>query len=81
MKEDSSDLDDEDMDMLARKLKKFFKKTKESARKKHPNKFRNSGREQFTRCFQCGKHDHIFKNCPQLKEEQEAESSQKQGRK
>jgi len=74
MKEDSSDLDDEDMDMLARKVKKFFKMTKESARKKHPSKFRNSDREQFTEYFQCGKHDHIVKNCPQLKEEQEVES-------
>jgi len=42
MKEDSSDLNDEDMDMLARKFKKFFKKTKESTRKKHLSKFKNT---------------------------------------
>ena len=31
--------------------------------------------------FQGGKHDHIVKNCPLLKEEQEQEKFQKQGRK
>jgi len=81
MEEDSSDLDDEDMDMLARKFKKFFKKSKETTRKKHPSKFKNTDREQCPRCFKCGKFDHIVKKCPQLKEEQEAEPPKKQGRK
>jgi len=80
MKEDSSDLDDEDMDMLARKFKKFHKKVKEDSKRKNLNKSRNSDGEQFTGCFQCGKHDHIMRNCPQLKEEQEAESTRKQDR-
>jgi len=34
MGEDSSDFDDEDMAMITHKFKKFFKKTKESAKKK-----------------------------------------------
>ena len=35
-----------------------------------------SDREQFTGCFKCGKYDHIVKNCPLLKEEQEQEQFQ-----
>jgi len=45
------------------------------------NQSRNSNREQFSGCFKCGKLDHIVKNCPQRKKEQEAESPKKQGRK
>ena len=45
------------------------------------NKSRNSDREQLTGCFKCGKHAHIVKNCPLLKEEQEQEQFQKQGEK
>ena len=67
--EDSSELDEEDVAMITRKFKKFFKKTKEGTRKKQPSKFKNTDREQFIRCFKCGKLDHIVKNCPQLKEE------------
>ena len=67
--------------MITHKFKKFFKKTKESTRKKHPSKFKNTDREHFSGCFKCGKFDHIVKNCPQLKEEQEAEPPKKQGRK
>jgi len=77
MEEDSSDLDDEDMDMLARKFKRFFKKTKAEARQKHPSRIKNTNREQFPGCFKCGKMDHIVKNYPQLKEDQEAESPKK----
>jgi len=77
MEEESTDFEDEDMAMITRKFKKFFKKTKESARKKNFSKDRNTDREQFSGCFKCGKLDHIVKNCPQLKEEQEAESPRK----
>jgi len=73
MKEDSSDFDDDDMDLITRKFKKFFKKTKENARRKNFSKFKNTYREQFSGCFKCGKLDHIVKNCPLLKEEQEPE--------
>jgi len=69
MEEDSSDLDDEDMEMITRKFKKFFKRAKENTRKKNSSKFKNTDREQFSGCFKCGKLDNIVKNCPLLKEE------------
>jgi len=77
MEEDSSELNEEDMAMITSKFKKFFKRTKESTRKKHPSKFKNTDREQFSGCFKFGKFDHIVKNCPQPKEEQEAEPPKK----
>ena len=69
MEEDSSDFDDDDMAMITRKFKKFFKKTKENAMRKNFSKLKNTDREQFSGCFKCGKLDHIVKNCPLLKEE------------
>jgi len=45
MEEDSSDLDDEEMTMITRKFKKFFKKAKENAKKKNFSKSRNNDRE------------------------------------
>ena len=69
LKEDDSDLDEEVMAMFTRNLKKFFKKAKEISKKKNFIKARNSDREQLTGCFKRGKHDHIVKNCPLLKEE------------
>jgi len=81
MEEDSSDFDDEDMAMITRKFKKFFKKTKENTRRKNFSKLKNTGREQFSGCFKCGKLDHIIKNCPLLKDEQQQEQPRKQGRK
>jgi len=81
MEEESTDFEDEDMAMITYKFKKFFKKTKESARKKNFSRAKNTDRKQFSGCFKCGKLDHMVKNCPQLKEEQEAESPRKQGRK
>jgi len=80
MEEDSSDLD-EDMAMLARKFKKFFKKTKAGTRQKQPSRSKNTDRDQFTGCFKCGKMDHMIKNCPQLKEEHELESPKRLFRK
>ena len=81
MEEESTDLEDEDMAMMTCKFKKFFKKTKENARKKNFSRAKSTDWEQFIGCFNGGKLDHIIKNCPQLKEEQEAETSRKQGRK
>ena len=81
MEEDSSDLDDEDMAMITRKFKKFFKRAKENTRKKNSITCKNTDREQFSGCFKCGKLDHIVKNRPLLKEEEEPEQSRKQGRK
>jgi len=45
MEEDSSDLDVEEMAMITRKFKKFFKKAKENSKKKNFSKFKNSDRE------------------------------------
>jgi len=42
MEKDSSDFGDEDMAMITRKFKKFFKKTKENARKKDFSKLKNT---------------------------------------
>jgi len=47
MEEDSSEFDDEDMAMITRKFKKFFKKAKESTREKNLIKFKNTDREHF----------------------------------
>jgi len=79
MDEDSSDLDDEEMAMITRKFKKFFKKTKENTKRKNFSRIKNNDREQFSGCFKCGTIDHIVKNCPLLKE-QESEQSRKQAR-
>jgi len=65
LEEDDSDLDEEDMAMFTQK----FKKVKENSKRKNLSKPRNNKREQFIGCFKCGKHDHIVKNCPLLKEE------------
>ena len=76
-----SDLEDEEMALMTRKFKKFFKKVKENSKRKDFSKFRNIPREQFTGCFKCGKPDHLVKNCPLLQEEQEFEQPRKQVRK
>ena len=45
MEEDSSDLDEEEMAMITRKFKKFFKKAKENTKKKNFSKSKNNDRE------------------------------------
>jgi len=65
--------------MLKKWLWSPAKKAKENLKKKNFSKFKNSDREQFSGCFKCGKLDHIVKNCPLLKEAQEAEQSKKHG--
>ena len=81
LEDDDSDLDEEEVAMITRKFKKFFKKVKENNKKKDFGKSRNTSREQFSGCFKCGKLDHIVKNCPLLREEQDPEHPRKQGRK
>lgn len=44
MDEDSSDLDDEEMAMITRKFKRFFKKSKEISKKRNFNKAKNNDR-------------------------------------
>ena len=48
IEEDRSDLDEEEIDVITRKFKKFFKKAKEISKKKNFSKARNDDREQFT---------------------------------
>jgi len=68
MEEDSLDFDVEEMAMITRKFKKFFKKAKENSKKKNFSKLKNSDQEQFSGCFKNGKLDHIVKKCSLLKE-------------
>ena len=53
MEEDSSDLDEEEMAMITRKFKNFYKKAKENTKKKNLSKSKNKDREQFSGCFKC----------------------------
>jgi len=69
LEDDDPDFDDEEMAMITRKFKKFFKKARENSKKKSIRKPRSSDRDQFTGCFKCGKYDHIIRNCPLLREE------------
>ena len=71
LEEDGLDLHKEEMAMITWKFKKFFKKAKQNSKKKNFSKPRSNECEQFSDCLNCGKHDHIVKNCPLLKEEQE----------
>ena len=66
---DSSDFDEEGMVMIARKFKKFLKKAESKYKNGNTSKAKNSDRDQFSRCFKCGRQDHDVKNCPLLKEE------------
>jgi len=61
---DDSDLDEEEMAMITCMLKKFFKKAKGNLKNESTSKPRSSDRDQFSRCFKCGKYDHIVKNFP-----------------
>ena len=81
LEEGGSDFGEEEMAMITRKFKKFFKKAKENSKKKNVSKPRGNEREQFTGCFKCGKSEHIVKKCPLLKEEHDSEQFRKQGRK
>ena len=69
LEDDGSDLDDEEMAIITRKLKKFFKKERENSKKKGISKPKSSNCDQFTGYFKCGKYDHIVKNCLLLKKQ------------
>jgi len=66
---DNSMFDEEGMAMIARKFKKFFKKTESVYKKGNTSKAKNSDRDQFSGCFKCGRQDNVVKDCPLLKEE------------
>ena len=70
---DSSDFDEEGMATIARKFKNFFKEAESKYKNGNTSKAKNSDRDQFSRCFKCGRQDHVVKNCPLLKEEQGSE--------
>ena len=74
-------MNEDDMAMFVRIFKKFFKKPKSGTTQKQPGRSKNTDRDQFTGCFKCSKMDHIINNCPQLKEDWEAESPKKLFRK
>jgi len=65
----SSDFNEEAMAMISRKFKKFFKKAESKYKNGNTSKAKNSDPDQFSRCFKCGRQDHIVKNCTLLKEE------------
>jgi len=73
LEDDDSDLNDKEMAITTRKLKKFFKKARENFKKKGINKPKSRDYDQFNSFFKCEKYDHIVKNCPLLKEEQRSE--------
>jgi len=68
LKSDDLDLDIEEIAMVTRKPKKFFKKAGGNIRKGSTGKPRNSDHDQCSGCFKCEKPDHIVKS-PMQKEE------------
>jgi len=54
---------DEEMAMITRKLKKFFKKAGGNLKKGSTSKPMSGDRDQFSGCFKYGNRDPIVKNC------------------
>jgi len=65
--------------MITWKLKKFFKKAEGNLKKGSTSKPRSNDGDQFSGCFECGKHDHIMKNCSMQKKEQGSEQLRNHG--
>ena len=59
--EDASDIDDEAMALLVRKMGKFMKKKGYGARKRRDN-FKI--KDYVRRCFKCKSKDHVVADCP-----------------
>ena len=76
LESDDSDLDIEEIAMVTRKFKKFFKKSEGNIKKGSTRKPQNSDHDKFSGCFRCEKPNHIVKNCPIQKEEQGSEQFQ-----
>jgi len=70
-----SNLDDEEIAMVARKVTKLLKKVGWQLKKGSSSKARNSYRDKASGCFKCGKHDHVVENCSLQNEEQGSEQS------
>jgi len=73
LESDGSDLDDEEMAMVARRVTKLLKKAGWQLKKGSTRKARSSDRDKVSGCFKCGKHDHVMKNCLLQNEEQGSE--------
>ena len=78
---DSSDFDEEGMAMITWKFKTFCKKAKNKYKNGNTSKAKNSNRDQFSGRFNCGRQDHVVKNCLLLKEEQGSEQVRTKGKK
>lgn len=61
--EDNSDLDDddEDLDLLAKKLRKFMRKCRSSSYRRNNNKQRRDSSKDL--CYNCKKHGHYITDC------------------
>ena len=69
LESDGSNLDDEEMAIVDRKVKKLLKKAGWNFKKRSTSKSRSSDRDQLLGCFKCSKHDHVVKNFHLQKEE------------
>jgi len=63
LESNGSDLDDEEMTMVARKVTKLLKKAGWQFKKGSTSKARSSDSDKLAGCFKCGKHYHVVKNC------------------
>jgi hypothetical protein len=70
--EDASDIDDEAMALLMRKMGKFMKKRGYGARKR-----RDHMKDHVRLCFECKSPDHIAVNCPYKNDDEEDEKRKK----
>jgi len=73
LESDNSGLNFEEIAIVTRKFKKFFKKDEGKIKKRSTRKPRDSHHDTFSRCFRYEKNDHIMKNCPAQKKEQGSE--------
>jgi hypothetical protein len=74
--EDASDIDDEVMDLLVRKMGKFMKKRDYGARKR-----RNYMKEYVRLCYKCKSPDHIVADYPYNRDNEEDEKKKKKDKK
>jgi hypothetical protein len=70
--EDASDIDDEAMALLVRKMGKFMKKRGYGARKR-----RDHTKENVRLCYKCKSPDHIVADCPYNSDNEEDEKKKK----
>ncbi|KAH9699242.1 hypothetical protein KPL71_024267 [Citrus sinensis] len=62
--DEESELDEEEMDMLARKFRNFFKKSSE--RRKFRDLKNRKDKKEVIKCYECKKPGHIRSECPLL---------------